>query len=156
MVSFIGDIVIERHAVCASANLMENSALHSRMLEDRGLPPLVALALSDDASSRGEACRCVANLSVNADMHQVSGVLNCYYYIFVSILSFLFFSHKSIVEILYVQFLFKKFSRVTHNHFHSNFTQSSASYNFIIYNFIRCLLKKVSWVHSWNVYRMQN
>ena len=64
-------MVIERHAVCAAANLMEGVELHSRMLEDRGVPPLVALALSDDPSARGEACRCVANLSVNADMHQV-------------------------------------------------------------------------------------
>ena len=63
--------MIERHAVCAAANLMEGVELHSRMLEDRGIPPLVALALSDDPSARGEACRCVANLSVNADMHQV-------------------------------------------------------------------------------------
>ena len=68
--------MIERHAVCASANLMENLGLHSRMLEDRGLPPLVALALSDDPSSRGEACRCIANLSVNADMHQVDLILS--------------------------------------------------------------------------------
>ena len=41
------------------------------MMEDRGIPPLVALALSDDPSARGEACRAVANLTVNADMHQV-------------------------------------------------------------------------------------
>ena len=42
-----------------------------RLLEERGIPPLVALACNDDTNSRGEACRCVANLTVNPDMHQL-------------------------------------------------------------------------------------
>lgn len=66
-----GDILIERHAVCAAANLMEMIELHGRLMEERGVPPLVALASNDDPNSRGEACRCLANMSVNPDMHQV-------------------------------------------------------------------------------------
>jgi hypothetical protein len=31
----------------------------------------VAIAASKDPNSRGEACRCLANLSVNPDMHQI-------------------------------------------------------------------------------------
>ena len=66
-----GDLVIERHSVCACANLMETLELHSRLLEERGIPALIALASNQDPNSRGEACRCIANLSVNPDMHQV-------------------------------------------------------------------------------------
>jgi len=66
-----GDHIIERHAVCAAANLMEMSELNSRLIEERGVAPLVALASNDDPNSRGEACRCLANLSVNPDVHQV-------------------------------------------------------------------------------------
>jgi hypothetical protein len=36
-----GDTEVERHATCAVANLMENVDLHVRLLEERGLPPLV-------------------------------------------------------------------------------------------------------------------
>ena len=50
---------------------METLELHSRLLEERGVPPLVALSANEDPNSRGEACRCIANLSVNPDMHQV-------------------------------------------------------------------------------------
>jgi hypothetical protein len=80
---------------------MEMPELHSRLLEERGIPPLIALCCNDgkntiqitlfssfsghcsyfyiihfvlillDVNSRGEACRCVANLSVNPDMHQI-------------------------------------------------------------------------------------
>lgn len=35
------------------------------------MPPLVALASNEDPNSRGEACRCLANLSVNPDTHQI-------------------------------------------------------------------------------------
>lgn len=66
-----GDNVVERHAVCAAANLMETIELNSRLIEERGVAPLVALASNEDANSRGEACRCLANLSVNPDVHQV-------------------------------------------------------------------------------------
>ena len=57
--------------MCAAANLMEMSELNSRLIEERGVAPLVALASNDDPNSRGEACRCLANLSVNPDVHQV-------------------------------------------------------------------------------------
>ena len=67
----LGDVIIERHAVCTAANLMEMPELHSRLLEERGIPPLVALCCNEDVNSKGEACRCVANLSVNPDMHQI-------------------------------------------------------------------------------------
>lgn len=67
-----GDLIIERHAVCAAANLMEMQELHARLTEERGVAPIVAISASLDANSRGEACRCLANLSVNPDMHQVS------------------------------------------------------------------------------------
>ena len=60
------DIVIERHAVCPAGNLMEMMELHSRLMEQRGVPPLVALAANDDSNSRGESCRCLATLSVNS------------------------------------------------------------------------------------------
>lgn len=63
--------MIERHAVCAAANLMEMAELNSRLIEERGVAPLVALASNEDPNSRGEACRCLANLSVNPDVHQV-------------------------------------------------------------------------------------
>ena len=43
-----GDRVVERHAVCGAANLMEMPELHSRLVEERGISPLVALAASDD------------------------------------------------------------------------------------------------------------
>ena len=66
-----GDSIIERHAVCAAANLMEMSELHARLIEERGIPPLVALASNEDPNARGEACRCLANLSVNPDTHQI-------------------------------------------------------------------------------------
>ena len=66
-----GDTIIERHSVCAAANLMEMSELHGRLIEERGVPPLVALATNNDPNSRGEACRCLANLSVNPDTHQI-------------------------------------------------------------------------------------
>ena len=69
--SYLGDHIIERHAVCAAANLMEMAELNSRLIEERGVAPLVALASNDDPNSRGEACRCLANLSVNPDVHQV-------------------------------------------------------------------------------------
>ena len=36
-----GDTEVERHATCTVANLMENVDLHVRLLEERGLPPLV-------------------------------------------------------------------------------------------------------------------
>lgn len=36
-----------------------------------GVAPIVAIAASSDSNSRGEACRCLANLSVNPDMHQI-------------------------------------------------------------------------------------
>ena len=72
-----GDHIIERHAVCAAANLMEMSELNSRLIEERGVAPLVALASNDDPNSRGEACRCLANLSVNPDVHQVILFLDC-------------------------------------------------------------------------------
>jgi hypothetical protein len=72
-----GDHIIERHAVCAAANLMEMSELNSRLIEERGVAPLVALASNDDPNSRGEACRCLANLSVNPDVHQVKCVVSC-------------------------------------------------------------------------------
>jgi hypothetical protein len=45
--------------------------IHARFVEEKGIAPAIALASSADASSRGEACRCLANLSVNPDMHQV-------------------------------------------------------------------------------------
>ena len=45
--------------------------LGERIIEERGVAPLVALASNDDPHSRGEACRCLANLSVNPDVHQV-------------------------------------------------------------------------------------
>lgn len=32
-----GDLIIERHAVCAAANLVEMQELHSRVTEERGL-----------------------------------------------------------------------------------------------------------------------
>lgn len=74
-----GDHIIERHAVCAAANLMEMSELNSRLIEERGVAPLVALASNDDPNSRGEACRCLANLSVNPDVHQV--IIICIYFL---------------------------------------------------------------------------
>ena len=48
-----GDLVIERHAVCAAANLMEMPELHGRLFEERGVPPLIALASSEDPNARG-------------------------------------------------------------------------------------------------------
>lgn len=50
---------------------MEAIELNGRLVEERGIAPLVALASNDDPNSRGEACRCLANLSVNPDVHQV-------------------------------------------------------------------------------------
>jgi hypothetical protein len=50
---------------------METVELNGRMIEERGVAPLVALASNDDPNSRGEACRCIANLTVNPDVHQV-------------------------------------------------------------------------------------
>lgn len=66
-----GDTIVERHAVCAASNLMESMELNSRLIEERGVAPLVALASNEDPNSRGEACRCLANLTVNPDIHQV-------------------------------------------------------------------------------------
>ncbi|KAJ1379334.1 hypothetical protein B484DRAFT_412405 [Ochromonadaceae sp. CCMP2298] len=43
-----GDHIIERHAVCAAANLMEMPELNQRLIEERGVAPLVALASNDD------------------------------------------------------------------------------------------------------------
>jgi predicted metallopeptidase len=68
---YLGDVIVERHAVCGAANLMEMQELNGRFIEERGVAPLVALAKSQDANSRGEACRCLANLTVNPDVHQV-------------------------------------------------------------------------------------
>ncbi|CAM9299409.1 unnamed protein product, partial [Discosporangium mesarthrocarpum] len=39
-----GDPEVERHACCTIANLMEMSELHNRLLEERGVSPLVALS----------------------------------------------------------------------------------------------------------------
>ncbi|CAN0545146.1 unnamed protein product, partial [Ectocarpus sp. 8 AP-2014] len=61
---------VERHACCTIANLMEMSELHNRLLEERGLPPLIALSRSGDINSREEANRAVANLAANPDMQQ--------------------------------------------------------------------------------------
>jgi len=69
--SELGDVIVERHAVCCAANLMETLELNGRLVEERGVAPLVALASNQDANSRGEACRCLANLTLNPDVHQV-------------------------------------------------------------------------------------
>ena len=37
-----GDVETERHACCSVANLVELAELHGRLLEERGLAPLVA------------------------------------------------------------------------------------------------------------------
>ena len=52
------------------ANLVELAELHGRLLEERGLAPLVALALSEDTNTKGEASRAIANLAANADVQQ--------------------------------------------------------------------------------------
>ena len=49
-----GDFIIERHSVCACANLMETIELNARLIEERGVAPLVALASNNDPNSRGE------------------------------------------------------------------------------------------------------
>ena len=61
---------------------MEMVELHGRLTEERGIAPIVAIAASADSNSRGEACRCLANLSVNPDMHQVSRNFNCYFRVY--------------------------------------------------------------------------
>ena len=50
---------------------METIELNGRLVEEKGVAPLVALASNEDPNNRGEACRCLANLSVNPDVHQV-------------------------------------------------------------------------------------
>ena len=66
-----GDTEVERHSCCTIANLMEMVELHSHLLEENGITPLIALAVSDDLNCKGEASRAIANLAANADIQQV-------------------------------------------------------------------------------------
>lgn len=63
-----GDSEVEHKAVTAVANLMEMVELHEFLMKADGLGPLVALLLSDDILTKGEACRALANLSANDDI----------------------------------------------------------------------------------------
>lgn len=63
-------IEVERHACSTIANLIEIPDVHSRFIEERGLPPVVALALSStDEKCKGDAARVIANLSTNSSIH---------------------------------------------------------------------------------------
>jgi len=44
--------------------------IHDRFLEERSLPPIVALAIpsTTDEKCKGEAARAIANLSANAEI----------------------------------------------------------------------------------------
>ena len=68
-----GDKEVERHACITIANLIEMVNIHDRFLEERGLPPIVALAVSSttDEKCKGEAARAIANLSTNAYIQYV-------------------------------------------------------------------------------------
>ncbi len=57
-------------AVCCLANLMEIVELHDKLIEEQGLAPLIALVLSDDLHTKGEACRAIANLSANGEIQK--------------------------------------------------------------------------------------
>ena len=75
----LGDMEVERHACCTIANLVEMIEVHSRLLEERGLPPLISASISDDLNTKGEASRAIAKLDANADIQQTllrEGVLN--------------------------------------------------------------------------------
>lgn len=66
-----GDMEVERHACSAIANLIEMPDAHARFIEERGLPPVVALAVSStDEKCKGEAARVIANLSANVSIQQ--------------------------------------------------------------------------------------
>lgn len=49
---------------------MEMVELHAKLLQEQGLPALIALASGKDAISKGEACRALANLAANTEVQQ--------------------------------------------------------------------------------------
>ena len=54
-----GDTAVERQAVCTIANLVEMVELHDKLLDEQGLAPLVALAVTDDVDTKASVCVCV-------------------------------------------------------------------------------------------------
>ena len=56
--------------MCTIANLVEMVELHDKLLEEDGLAPLIALAISNDPDTQGESCRALANLAANRDVQQ--------------------------------------------------------------------------------------